>query len=91
MSSRGESEFKIILDKNAAKYIEKLDRKRQDRVISILEEIAVNPFGGDIETIKGRPGYYRRRVGRYRLKFTILLKKRQVRILEFGPRGDFEY
>jgi mRNA-degrading endonuclease RelE of RelBE toxin-antitoxin system len=53
--------------------------------------MVINPFSGDIETIKGKPGYYRRRVGRYRIKFTVLLEKREILILEFGTKGDFSY
>lgn len=91
MSSRQASGFKVILDKQAAKYIERLDRKQQEKIIGILEEMAVDPYSGDIETIKGKPGYYRRRIGAYRLKFTVSIDKREVRILEFGPKGDFSY
>ncbi|NPV80687.1 MAG: type II toxin-antitoxin system RelE/ParE family toxin [Firmicutes bacterium] len=91
MNSREPSKFNIILDKQAAKYLERLETRWQRKIINILENMASNPFGGDIETIKGKPGYYRRRVGRYRLKFTILIEKREIRILEFGPKGDFDY
>ncbi|MDN5344038.1 MAG: hypothetical protein PWQ18_149 [Clostridia bacterium] len=60
-------------------------------MLAILEDMTVNPFTGDIETIKGKPGYYRRRIGGYRLKFIVNNERREVHILEFGPRGDFGY
>ncbi|BCV22942.1 type II toxin-antitoxin system RelE family toxin [Moorella sp. Hama-1] len=85
------SRFKIILAKQPARYIERLNRKWQEKILAIMEDMAVNPFTGDIETIKGKPGYYRRRIGGYRLKFTVNIAGREVHILEFGPRGDFGY
>ncbi|HAP93619.1 MAG TPA: hypothetical protein DCM26_03205 [Desulfotomaculum sp.] len=91
MNSKEGLGFKIVFDKHTAKYIEKLDNKWRAKILSILEDMVINPFSGDIETIKGKPGYYRRRVGRYRIKFTVLLEKREILILEFGTKGDFSY
>lgn len=91
VNSKKDVKFEINLGSQAAKYIEKLELKMRTRVLTLLEQIANNPFEGDIETIKGRPGYYRRRIGRYRLKFFIAMDKREVRIISFGPKGDFEY
>jgi mRNA interferase RelE/StbE len=86
-----EEKFKVVLDKQTIKYLKKLDSKQKNRILNILTEIAVNPFAGDIETIKGKPGYYRRRIGSYRLKFRVMLKEKEIRVLDFGPKGDFEY
>ena len=91
MNSRKNLRFSIILSKQTAKYIEKLSKKQIDKVLNTLEEMTVNPFSGDIETIKGKPSYYRRRIGSYRIKFAILVEKKEIRILEFGPKGDFSY
>lgn len=91
MSSKEASDFKIVLAKQPAKYIQRLDNKWQKRILAILEEMSKNPYGGDIETIKGKPGYYRRRIGGYRLKFKVEKERREVHILEFGPRGDFDF
>ncbi|MEW8958812.1 hypothetical protein MHOCP_22960 [Moorella humiferrea] len=91
MNSEKGSKFKIILAKQPARYIERLNRKWQERILAILEDMSVNPFTGDIETIKGKPGHYRRRIGGYRLKFTVNIEERAVHILAFGPKGDFEY
>lgn len=90
-SKKEESGFSIVLDKQAAKYIDKLNNKWWCKILSILDEMSQNPFSGDIETIKGKQGYYRRRIGGYRLKFTVILEKREVCILDFGPRGDFDF
>ncbi|RJQ29724.1 MAG: hypothetical protein C4589_04505 [Peptococcaceae bacterium] len=86
-----EKKFKVILDKQAAKYLKKLESKQKDKILNILSKMSSNPFTGDIETIKGKPGYYRRRIGSHRLKFLVMLKEKEIRILDFGPRGDFEY
>jgi mRNA-degrading endonuclease RelE of RelBE toxin-antitoxin system len=91
MNSKKGSRFRIILARQPDRYIESFNRKWRERMLAILEDMAVNPFSGDIETIKGKRGYYRRRVGGYRLKFTVNIESREVHILEIGPRGDFDY
>jgi len=87
MNSKDSSRFKVVIDKRVVKYIQKLDNKWRTRVLNILDEMTINPFTGDIETIKGKPGYYRRRVGDYRLKFTVRIIEKEVRILTLD-RGE---
>ena len=68
-----------------------MNSKKDLKFNLVLGNKAVNPFEGDIETIKGKPGYYCRRIGGFRLKFTVLIDKREIRVLDFGPKGDFKY
>jgi mRNA-degrading endonuclease RelE of RelBE toxin-antitoxin system len=103
MNSEPTLKFDVILSKDAAKYIEKLDMQRKRQVFQVFLGMETNPLSGDIETIKGTPGYFRRRIGRYRLKFKLVIGTRQteepektkeireVHVLDFGPRGDFRY
>jgi len=103
MSSGQGSTFDVILSKDATKYIEKLDIRRQRQICQVFVDMATDPLSGDIETIKGSPGYFRRRIGRYRFKFKLIMetretgeagetkKIREIHVLDFGPRGDFRY
>lgn len=48
-----------------------------------------DPFSGDIKPIKGLKGIFRKRVGRYRIGFTVDFEKGTVVILKVGTREKF--
>ena len=51
--------------------------------------MAQDPFSGDVRPIKGLKGVFRRRVGQYRIGFTVDFEKGIVVILKVGVRGEF--
>ncbi len=62
------TEYKIFIKKPAKKFIEKQPPKQQKR---ILEAIMKLPHEGDISPYKAHEGYFRLRVGGYRIIYTI--------------------
>ena len=48
-----------------------------------------DPFLGDVKPIKGVKGLVRRRVGDYRILFTVDFRRNEVAILRIGQREDF--
>jgi len=46
------------------------------------------PYEGDIDAMTGRKGYYRLRVGTYRIIYTIKENVLTVEVLDVGNRGD---
>ena len=56
--------YKIIIEKPAAKFIRKQPADQQKR---ILKAISMLPEKGDIKQMKGEAGHFRLRVGDYRL------------------------
>jgi mRNA-degrading endonuclease RelE of RelBE toxin-antitoxin system len=49
----------------------------------------LDPFGGDVRPIKGVQGVFRRRVGDYRMSFTVNFELGEVAILRIGHRSKF--
>ena len=79
MNSGPSSKFDVVLSKDVAKYVDKLDDRRKRQIYQVLTDMATDPLSGDIETIKGSPGYFRRRIGRYRLKFKLIIETKEVK------------
>jgi len=49
----------------------------------------VDPFRGDVRLTKGARGLFRKRVGDYRIAFTVNFEKDEVAILRVGHRSRF--
>ncbi len=63
----------VELSAAAEKDLKQLPRDRQLRLERAIDEMAENPFVGDTRPLKGPEwkGRYRKRVGRYRIIFTV--------------------
>lgn len=62
------TKYKIIIKKAAEKFIEKQPPKQQRRIIEAIMKL---PHEGDIQTYKAHEGYFRLRVGSYRIIYTV--------------------
>jgi mRNA-degrading endonuclease RelE of RelBE toxin-antitoxin system len=51
--------------------------------------MSTDPFSGDVKPIRNVRGLFRRRVGDYRIAFTINFEKGEVIILKASRRGKF--
>ena len=60
--------YKHELDKQARKYIAKLDKSRQRLIIDGIEGL---PLDGDIKPMRGYKNLYRLRVGNYRALYSL--------------------
>lgn len=78
-------QYKIEFDKRAIKFISKQPKPQRER---LFKAIYVLPHSGDIKAMQGHQGYYRLRVGDYRVIYTVDDNVLIVRIVEVGNRGD---
>lgn len=77
--------YKIIIEKPAQKFILKQSPQQQKRLLSAIKGL---PYNGDIKPLKGRSGFYRLRVGDYRIIFTTDNGLLIVYVIAVGNRGD---
>lgn len=77
--------YKIIIEKSAAKFIKKQPVNQQKR---ILKAISLLPESGDIKQMKGEDGHFRLRVGDYRLIYRVEHNILTVIIMNAGNRGQ---
>lgn len=77
--------YKFLIMKPAKKFIDKLPENDKRRIVSAIEAL---PDSGDIKKLQGKSGYFRLRVGSYRIIYTVDQGKLIVYIVDAGNRGQ---
>lgn len=79
--------YAIVIEKPAEKFITKLPRPERERV---LRAIAKLPFEGDVKPLRGQRsrGFFRLRVGDYRIIYTLDNGRLIVCVVDAGNRGQ---
>lgn len=83
-----DSDYRLIYHKSAVKFIAKLDKTSQERIIAGLKGLLSIPPEGDIKRLKGHMDLYRLRIGSLRVIFNIDHQEHVVFIQAVGNRGD---
>ena len=70
-----------------------LPRKVQERVGRTLDQMAVDPFQGDVKALQGKEwkGIFRRRIGSYRILFVTDRKRRIISVVRIVIRSEKAY
>ena len=80
--------YRISIEKPAAKFINSQPKNQRVRLIKAIQRL---PLAGDIKAVEGHPGYFRLRVGNYRIVYTIVPETQEVSLVlvsDAGNRGD---
>lgn len=83
--------WNIQIDENVYKELVRIPKKDADQIISIIEDSLFNPYGGDIEKIKGEQYTWRRRIGTYRIFYEVHQERRLVHIFRVERRTSSTY
>ena len=73
----------VELSKRAVKALSEMDTQTKARIINAIKQIS----NGDIKPLKGYKGYYRLRVGGWRIIF-VYKDNETILILKIAPRGE---
>lgn len=85
-------DWSVSLLRSARKALNKVPQRDRLFLASAIEEMAADPFAGDVRRLKGEwAGYLRRRIGDWRLVFTIDVAERTVTIAYIERRGTTTY
>lgn len=76
--------YNIKFDKRCLKYLQKLDKNMQLRIIKAINQLPL----GDVKKLQGNTGDYRLRVGNYRIIFSKDDEDLIILIIEIAPRGE---
>ena len=81
------------LTEAARKDLIDLPRKVQERVGHALDQMAVDPFQGDVKALQGKEwkGIFRRRIGSYRILFVTDQKRRIISVVRIVIRSEKAY
>ena len=79
--------YDIIIEKLAEKFIMKLSRAEKERLLKAIYKL---PNGNDIKQLKGKKskGFYRLRIGDYRVIYTVDNGKLLIHVIDAGNRGQ---
>ena len=80
----------IELSAAAIKALKKLPRDRQAQIVRTIDQMEVDPLAGDVKPLQGTEwkDRYRKRVGSYRIIFTIDRKAATVAISAILIRSE---
>ena len=78
--------MKVFLHPIPDKYLDRLNEADRSRIEDAVEALEKEPPQGDIRPVAGQPGFFRVRVGSYRLLFRI--NEKGILITHIDPRGQ---
>mgnify|MGYP002523214777 CR=1 FL=1 len=77
--------YKIVFDKPAQKFLLKQPPEQRKRLLSAIKKL---PYAGDIKAMHGYTGYFRLRVGSYRVIYSVDNDVLIICVVNIGNRGD---
>ncbi|MBO8180824.1 MAG: type II toxin-antitoxin system RelE/ParE family toxin [Archaeoglobus sp.] len=77
--------MKVFLDRDVAKYIQRLQKEEKERLLIRLRSLEIDPYLG--KKIKGRKNTYSIRVGDFRIIYEIHTGLQEVWVLKVDKRG----
>ena len=81
-----ESVMQVFLEREAAKYLERLNEPMKGRILDALEKLANEPPEGNIRKLQGKEAAFRLRVGDCRILFK--QKTACLVVYKIAPRGQ---
>lgn len=81
--------MQVKINKKALKELNSLPSDIRSKILDICKSMSADPFEGDVKPLTGITGVFRRRVGDYRIAFTVNFEENEVLILKIGKREKF--
>ena len=81
----------LAIDRAVRKALNRIPQKDADRIFRVINELAVNPYSGDIKRMAGENDVWRRRVGAYRIFYEVMSSKSIVYVYEVKRRTSSTY
>jgi mRNA interferase RelE/StbE len=80
--------YEVRLSRIAERYLRRLSRPDQSRIIRRLEQIASDPSGPASRPLTNAAGFRSARVGDWRIVLRIDDEARVIEVADIGPRGQ---
>lgn len=81
------SEWRFAISNTARRYLKRLPKQEQARIVRELRALVLNPQDSDFKRLKGR-SEWRLRVGSYRVLIEVNRDISLFFVTRIGPRGD---
>jgi len=76
----------VLLRPIAKRYLDRLNQPDSGNIKAALHDLSKEPPKGDIKPISGQEGYFRLRVGKYRVLFRY--ERDTIFVTNIDPRGQ---
>ncbi|TCS71123.1 type II toxin-antitoxin system RelE family toxin [Effusibacillus lacus] len=81
--------YKVIFRKEVEKYIKKLDKPTRLRIRNAILDLAENPYLDiNVKPLEGGENLFRKRVGDFRIIFSVENEQLVILIIKVSSRGD---
>lgn len=81
--------LKVKINKKALKELDSLTADVRNKILDTCRSMQNDPFEGDVKPLREVSGVFRRRVGSYRIAFSVNFNDNEVLILKIGKRKKF--
>jgi mRNA interferase RelE/StbE len=79
----------VKIHKSALKELNSLPASIRSKILNACKSMANDPFEGDVKSLTGFSGVFRKRVGDYRIAFSVNFAANEVLIIKIGKREKF--
>lgn len=80
--------YRIDYTSTALDHLDRITHAERKRIVKKIEILADNPFPSGSKLLKGFSGFYRIRVGDYRVIYSVQRNVITITIAAIGHRGD---
>jgi len=82
--------WNVIIEREAQRNLKRFPERDRNRIAAALVAMQQGPFAGDVVQLKGSAAY-RRRVGAYRILFTLRVDQRRINVTNIVRRTSTTY
>ena len=83
--------WEVRVPRGVHKQVRRLPGKDQERILDIFRDLRTDPWSGDITKIGGREDLWRRRVGNYRIFYSVHQNEKIVAVKGVERRTSNTY
>ena len=81
----------LQIDPKVEKALKKIPQNNARRIVSVIQQLPINPYAGDIQKMKGEKNVWRRRVGEYRIFYEVLTSESILNVFRVERRTSSTY
>ena len=83
--------WSLVIASPAEKVLRRIPAVDRERIDDAFSEMCLNPFAGDVKSLRGGKGALRRRVGDWRFLFDLHQEQRLIVVTAVKRRGSKTY
>jgi mRNA-degrading endonuclease RelE of RelBE toxin-antitoxin system len=83
--------WELQIPKRVGRQLKRFPRQESTRLASSIQQLASNPYAGDIKKMSGADDLWQRRIGSYRIKYEVNIARKSIVIISVERRTSQTY